>query len=109
MRRVLLVLTLLTVAVILLRLPVSPFIPAGGALLAALGAAWLAHREVLTKAAAARSEFRRAMCTYLDLAERVQPSLMGAEKGLWLDRLAAEHDNLRAAHAWVIETGRVDT
>jgi predicted ATPase/class 3 adenylate cyclase len=45
---------------------------------------------------------------YLDLAERVQPSLMGADKGLWLDRLTTEHDNLRAAHAWEIETGSVE-
>ncbi|MFI7026313.1 type II secretion system F family protein [Micromonospora sp. NPDC049900] len=59
---------LLTIAVIVLRIPIPPAIPAGGAILASLGAAWLAHREVLTKATAARNEFRRAMCTYLDLA-----------------------------------------
>ena len=43
---------------------------------------------------------------YLELAERVQPSLMGPDKRLWLDRLTEEHDNLRAAHAWAIETGK---
>ena len=43
---------------------------------------------------------------YLELAERVQPALMGPDKRLWLDRLTEEHDNLRAAHAWAIETGK---
>jgi predicted ATPase/class 3 adenylate cyclase len=57
-----------------------------------------------------RDELRDRHATwYLDLAERVQPSLMGSEKRLWLDRLAEEHDNLRAAHAWVIEAGNVET
>jgi predicted ATPase/class 3 adenylate cyclase len=56
-----------------------------------------------------REELReRHAAWYLGLAERVQPSLMGSEKGMWLDRLTEEHDNLRAAHAWAIETGRVE-
>jgi Flp pilus assembly protein TadB len=59
---------LITAAVIVLHAPMSPFIPAAFTVAAALGAAWLAHRDVLAKAAAARSEFTRAMCTYLDLA-----------------------------------------
>jgi tetratricopeptide (TPR) repeat protein len=33
---------------------------------------------------------------------------MGSDKRLSLDRLAEEHDNLRAAHAWVLETGNVE-
>lgn len=54
-------------AVVVLGVPIFPVLPAAGGLLAAAGAAWLAHRDVLAKAATARAEFRRAMCTYLDL------------------------------------------
>ncbi|MFD6757365.1 type II secretion system F family protein [Micromonospora gifhornensis] len=89
---------LLTVAVILLRVPISPFFPAGGAILAALGAAWLAHREVLTKAAAARSEFRRAMCTYLDLAAHQVIAGHGPVESL--DRAAS------VCHGWVFARTR---
>src|SRR5262249_26623551 len=59
---------LVTLIVAIAHLPVSPFIPAGGTPLAAAGAAWLAHRDIVAKAAAARAEFTRGMCTYLDLA-----------------------------------------
>lgn len=58
----------LAIVVTVAHIPVSPFVPAGGSLLAAVGAAWLAHRETVDKAATARAEFTRAMCTYLDLA-----------------------------------------
>lgn len=46
-------------------LPVA--VPVLGSLGLALICAWLAHRAVLTKAEAARGEFRAAVCTYLDL------------------------------------------
>ncbi|MEU7802749.1 type II secretion system F family protein [Micromonospora arborensis] len=59
---------LMTVAVVLLRLPISPAITGVGTVLAAIAAPWLAHRDVVSKADTARDEFVRAMCTYFDLA-----------------------------------------
>lgn len=47
------------------RIPVT--IPAGAAVLFAALAAWSAHRDVIIKATRARYEFRRAICSYLDL------------------------------------------
>jgi len=59
---------LITLLVVTTRLPVPVLIPAGGTAVAAVGATWLAHRDVIAKAETARAEFRRAVCTYLDLA-----------------------------------------
>ncbi|MER7888862.1 type II secretion system F family protein [Micromonospora sp. NPDC094482] len=59
--------TLLTVACFVLGIPLPLVVPVVGSLGLALLAALLAHRSVLTKAAAARDEFRLAVCTYLDL------------------------------------------
>ncbi|MFI6261527.1 type II secretion system F family protein [Micromonospora sp. NPDC051006] len=59
--------TLLTVACFVLGIQLPLVVPVLGSLGLALLAALLAHRSVLTKAAAARDEFRLAVCTYLDL------------------------------------------
>lgn len=64
----LLILALMGAAIVVLRLALPIAVPVGASILTAVIAVWLAHREVITKAATARAEFTRAMCTYLDLS-----------------------------------------
>ena len=40
---------------------------------------------------------RRHALYFLALAERAEPELTGVEQAVWLDRIAQEHENLRAA------------
>jgi predicted ATPase/DNA-binding XRE family transcriptional regulator len=42
---------------------------------------------------------------FLDLAEEAETHLASAVEPIWLDRLEAEHDNLRIAFAWFSEHG----
>jgi predicted ATPase/class 3 adenylate cyclase len=48
---------------------------------------------------------RRHAATFLALAERAAPHLLGMNAPAWLDRLEREHDNLRAAIGWAIDQG----
>jgi predicted ATPase/class 3 adenylate cyclase len=52
---------------------------------------------------------RRHADAYLALAERAGPELTRADRRLWLDRLTAEHDNLRNAVTCAVEQGDADT
>jgi predicted ATPase len=46
---------------------------------------------------------------FLGLAERAQVALWGVnQRGSWIPRLAREHDKLRAALRWLIDTGDAD-
>ncbi|HEV2127126.1 MAG TPA: tetratricopeptide repeat protein [Thermomicrobiales bacterium] len=51
---------------------------------------------------------QRHAAHYLELAEEAAPRLRGREQMAWLDRLEAEHTNLRAAIQWSIERGEAE-
>ena len=48
---------------------------------------------------------RRSADHCLELAEQAAPYLVGAQRGVWLDRLDTEYDNIRAALEWAYEKG----
>jgi predicted ATPase/transcriptional regulator with XRE-family HTH domain len=52
---------------------------------------------------------RRHTDFFLTLAEQAEPHLWGgADQVIWYQRLAVEHDNLRAALTWVLERGAAE-
>ena len=51
---------------------------------------------------------RRHAETYLALAREAAPFLPGADQARWLDRLAMDQANLRAALTWAIDAGETD-
>jgi len=57
-------------------------------------------RDRLLEAGEAATVRERHLDWYLALAERAEPEFRGAEQLVWLNRLEAEHDNLRAALEW---------
>ncbi len=50
---------------------------------------------------------RRAAAHFLAFAEEAELHLTGPEQQAWMDRLEAEHDNLRAVLAWAADAGEV--
>jgi predicted ATPase/transcriptional regulator with XRE-family HTH domain len=47
----------------------------------------------------------RLAAYFVDLAEKAEPGLLFGEQVRWLDRLDAEHENVRAALRWLEERG----
>mgnify|MGYP001220311543 CR=1 FL=1 len=64
--------------------------------------------ERLAESGAADDVGRRHAAYFLELAEEAEPELEGPDQEVWLDRLDAERDNLRAALAWLLERGEID-
>jgi predicted ATPase/DNA-binding CsgD family transcriptional regulator len=52
--------------------------------------------------------YDRHLGCFLHLAEETAPKLRGEYQQLWLDWLEGEYDNLRAALAWSLESGRLE-
>jgi DNA-binding CsgD family transcriptional regulator/tetratricopeptide (TPR) repeat protein len=56
-------------------------------------------------AAGATPVHDRHLAYFVDLAERGDRALRGPDYRAWIDRLDADHDNLRAALAWALREG----
>ncbi len=65
-------------------------------------------REKLEESGEADAVQRRHVTLFLALAEEAEPGLRGARQGEWLERLEREHDNLRAALSWALESGETE-
>jgi len=65
-------------------------------------------QEKLEESGEAEEVRRRHASFFLTLAEEAEPRLRGPEDMEWLERLEAEHDNLRAALSWALERGEAE-
>jgi len=52
---------------------------------------------------------RRHAEFFLAFTDEAGPALVGADQGQWLDRVAAEHENLRAVLEWSLGPGDLET
>jgi non-specific serine/threonine protein kinase len=66
-------------------------------------------REKLEESGEAEDTRRRHTEYMLALAEECEPKLKGPNQLEWMERLEAEHDNMRAALSWAIERGEAET
>jgi non-specific serine/threonine protein kinase len=64
--------------------------------------------ERLDEAGEARRLRGRHLDLFLARAEEAAPKLNDAYQQLWLNWLEGEHDNLRSALAWALESGRIE-
>jgi predicted ATPase/class 3 adenylate cyclase len=64
--------------------------------------------EQLGAAGEAEATHVRHSSFFLGVAEEAEPHLRGREQKRWLDKLELEHDNLRAALRWAIDSGRAE-
>ena len=59
--------------------------------------------EKLLQAGEGESVRKRHAAYYVDLAERAEPSLRAHDMVRWLDRLEADHENIRSVLEWALE------
>jgi predicted ATPase/DNA-binding XRE family transcriptional regulator len=64
-------------------------------------------RERLLDMGEAMETRNRHLTYFCELAEQARPQLQGAQQLIWLDRLDAEYDNVRAALHWAQESGAI--
>jgi predicted ATPase/class 3 adenylate cyclase len=65
-------------------------------------------RDKLFESGEAEEVRDRHLEFFLRFAEIAEPKLRGQEQLAWLDRVETEHDNLRTALAWSLESGKSD-
>jgi predicted ATPase/DNA-binding SARP family transcriptional activator len=65
-------------------------------------------RDRLLASGEAEATRDRHLEFFLRFAEAAEPKLRGAEQLEWLERVESEHDNLRTALAWALESGKSD-
>lgn len=65
-------------------------------------------REKLREAGEEQSVYARYLDFYIKLMAQAWDAIGGPDEALWLERLEREHDNVRAALSWALETERVE-
>jgi CRP-like cAMP-binding protein len=65
-------------------------------------------REKLHASAETEAVRTRHRDRYLQLAEQAEPQLHGRDQAAWIERLEREHDNLRAALDWSVESAATE-